>query len=446
MSNTDKKTSLNIGLIGLGTVGTGVIRLLTENAALISRRSGCDLHIKTITARDRNKDRGVDLAPYNWVDDMMAMTEDDELDIIVELIGGADGPALTLARKALSCGKALVTANKAMVAEHGMELAALAEENATSFHYEAAVAGGIPAIKGVREGAAANRMERLYGILNGTSNYILSNMEETGAEFDTVLAEAQQIGYAEADPSFDIDGVDAAHKLAILSSLAFASRLDLDGIAIQGIRSITATDILQAKNLGYRIRLLGVAERDMSDGGNSLFQRVHPYLVPESHPLADVEGATNAVVAEGNFSGRLMFTGAGAGDKPTASAVVADLIAIARGETFAAFAMPVAALDDCGRAETGHRIAQNYVRFRVADRPGVLAEITAAMRDANVSIASLIQNVGIGSETHKESGDEALIAIVTHACEERCINTAIQSLTGSPSLLQEPLVIHILDE
>jgi homoserine dehydrogenase len=351
-----------------------------------------------------------------------------------------------LARKALSAGKALVTANKAMVAEHGMELAALAEANHTSFHYEAAVAGGIPAIKGVREGAAANRMERLYGILNGTSNYILSNMEETGAEFDSVLAEAQQIGYAEADPSFDIDGIDAAHKLAILSTLAFAAKLDLDGIAIQGIRSITATDITQAKNLGYRIRLLGVAERDMTGDGQDLFQRVHPYLVPESHPLADVEGATNAVVAEGNFSGRLMFTGAGAGDKPTASAVVADIIAIARGETASAFAMPVAALDDCGRAETGHRIAQNYVRFRVADRPGVLAEITAAMRDANVSIASLIQNVGISGSAAQDADEEALIAIVTHACEERRINAALDNLKGSSSLLQEPLLIHILGE
>ena len=446
MTNVKDQTSLNIGLIGLGTVGTGVIRLLEENGALISRRSGRDLTIKTITARDRNKDRGVDLSPYKWVDDMMAMTQDDDLDIIVELIGGADGPALTLARKALSAGKALVTANKAMVAEHGMELAALAEANNSSFHYEAAVAGGIPAIKGVREGAAANRMERLYGILNGTSNYILSNMEETGAEFDSVLAEAQQIGYAEADPSFDIDGVDAAHKLAILSTLAFAAKLDLDGIAIQGIRSITATDIAQAKNLGYRIRLLGVAERDMTGDGQDLFQRVHPYLVPESHPLADVEGATNAVVAEGNFSGRLMFTGAGAGDKPTASAVVADIIAIARGETASAFAMPVAALDDCGRAETGHRIAQNYVRFRVADRPGVLAEITAAMRDANVSIASLIQNVGISGSAAQDADEEALIAIVTHACEERRINAALDNLKGSSSLLQEPLLIHILGE
>jgi len=442
MTIISKKDNLNIGLIGLGTVGAGVIRLLEENAALISRRAGQNITVKYITARDRHKDRGVDITPYTWVDDMMALTGNNNLDIIVELIGGADGPALTLARSALSSGKALVTANKAMVAEHGMELAALAEANNTSFHYEAAVAGGIPAIKGVREGAAANRMERLYGILNGTSNYILSNMEETGAEFDSVLKEAQKIGYAEADPGFDIDGVDAAHKLAILSTLAFASRLDLDGIAIQGIRSITASDITQAKSLGYRIRLLGVAERGMSNNGNDLFQRVHPYLVPENHPLADVEGATNAVVAEGNFSGRLMFTGAGAGDKPTASAVVADLIAIARGETSAAFAMPVAALDSCGRAETGHRVGQNYVRFRVADRPGVLAEITAAMRDANVSIASLIQNVGISNGAE----GEALIAIVTHGCEERCINAALKSLNGSPSLLQEPLVIHILDE
>lgn len=431
--------TLSIGIVGLGTVGSGVIRLIEENAALIARRSGQVLSIAAITARDRAKDRGLSLNGYRWVDDMMAIADDSEIDVIVELIGGADGPALTLAKRALSNGKSFVTANKAMIAHHGLELARLAEENGAALHYEAAVAGGIPAIKGVREGTAANRIARIYGILNGTSNYILSTMEKTGRDFADVLAEAQALGYAEADPGFDIDGVDAAHKLSILASLAFASRLDFDNVAVEGIRAIQAADIAQADALGYRIRLLGLAERPEDDGGNTLFQRVHPYLVPKSHPLAHVDGSTNAVVAEGNFSGRLLFQGAGAGDGPTASAVVADIIAIARGELSPAFAMPVHALEACAPAASGHRIGRAYLRFEVADRPGVLAEITAAMRDADVSIESLIQK-------ERSVNDAVLVAMVTHQCAESKIAATLEALSGSPSLMGEPMVIHILGD
>ncbi|WOE74857.1 homoserine dehydrogenase [Alterisphingorhabdus coralli] len=431
--------TLSIGIVGLGTVGTGVIRLIEENAMLIARRSGQTISIGAITARDRNKDRGVDLRGYRWVDDMLEMADDPELDIIVELIGGSDGPALTLAKKALTNGKSLVTANKAMIAHHGLELAELAETNGAALHYEAAVAGGIPAIKGVREGTAANRIERIYGILNGTSNYILSTMETSGRDFDDVLAEAQALGYAEADPSFDIDGVDAAHKLSILASLAFASRLDFDAVATEGIRAIQAADIAQADALGYRIRLLGLAERHDGDKASELFQRVHPYLVPKSHPLANVDGSTNAVVAEGNFSGRLLFQGAGAGDGPTASAVVADIIAIARGELSPAFAMPVKALEPCAPAESGHRIGRAYLRFQVADKPGVLAEITAALRDADVSIESLIQK-------ERSPNDAVLVAMVTHECAESQVNATLDALAGSSSLLGEPMVIHILGD
>ncbi|MEO1045775.1 MAG: homoserine dehydrogenase [Pseudomonadota bacterium] len=428
--------TLTLGIAGLGTVGTGVIRLIEENAMLIARRSGQSLSIGAITARDRGKDRAIALNDYRWVDDMLAMADDPDIDIIVELIGGADGPALTLAKRALANGKSLVTANKAMIAHHGLELAELAEANEAALHYEAAVAGGIPAIKGVREGTAANRIERVYGILNGTSNYILSTMEQSGRDFDDVLAEAQQLGYAEADPGFDIDGVDAAHKLSILASLAFASRLDFDNVAIQGIRAIQAADIAQADALGYRIRLLGLAERD----GNDLFQRVHPYLVPQNHPLAHVDGSTNAVVAEGNFSGRLLFQGAGAGDGPTASAVVADIIAIARGEQSPAFAMPVSALEACAPAASGHRVGRAYLRFEVADRPGVLAEITAAMRDADVSIESLIQ------KERSSDGEAVLVAMVTHECSESQISATLETLAGSPSLMGEPMLIHILGD
>ena len=318
---------LRVALAGLGTVGGGVIRLLDANGDLIARRAGRPIEIVAVSARDRAKDRGTDITRFAWIDDTTRLAEA-ETDVVVELVGGADGPALALARATLGAGKSLVTANKAMIAHHGLELARAAESAGVALKFEAAVAGGVPVIKGLREGAAANAIERVYGILNGTCNFILSTMEAEGRDFAEVLAEAQARGFAEADPSFDIDGIDAAHKLSILASLAFGTAPAFASVETAGIRSILAADIAEAAALGYRVRLLGLAEA----GPHGLFQRVHPHLVPVSHPLAHVSGATNAVVAEGNFVGRLLFQGAGAGDGPTASAVVADLIDIARGE------------------------------------------------------------------------------------------------------------------
>jgi homoserine dehydrogenase len=427
---------LRIALAGLGTVGTGVIRLVAENRALIARRAGRAIEVVAVSARDRGKDRGVDLSPYRWVDDMGELASASDVDVVVELVGGSDGPALTLARETLGAGRALVTANKAMIAHHGVELGALAEVNNAPLKFEAAVAGGIPVIQGLRDGAAANRIDRVYGILNGTCNFILSSMERDGRDFAQVLADAQAKGFAEADPSFDIDGVDAAHKLSILASLSFGSRIDFDGVEISGIRKLLAADIAQAKALGYRIRLIGFAEVDGENGDAALFQRVHPCLVPIDHPLANVTGATNAVVAEGNFSGRLLFQGAGAGDKPTASAVVADLVDIARKETGPAFSMPSAELEILPRAASVHRLNKTYLRMLVADRPGVLAEIAAAMRDAGLSIESLIQR-------EVEDGS-ALISIVTHEAREQAIVDTLTTLAGSDSLLGEPMVMHIL--
>jgi homoserine dehydrogenase len=430
---------LRIALAGLGTVGVGVIQLIETNKQIIERRAGRPIEIVAITARDRSKDRGVDLSAYRWTDDMTALATADDVDVVVELIGGSDGPALTLAREALGSGKSFVTANKAMIAHHGLELAKSAETAGLALKYEAAVAGGIPVIKGLREGTAANQIERVYGILNGTCNYILSSMEKHGHDFASVLKDAQDKGYAEADPAFDIDGVDAAHKLAILASISFGTQINFGGVETSGIRKIMAADIAQAKVLGYRIRLIGLAEIDGKNGSQSLFQRVHPYLIRKDHPLAHVTGPTNAVVAEGNFSGRLLFQGAGAGDKPTASSVVADLVDIARGETGPAFAMPSDALDQLPSANSGHRIGKSYLRMVVADRPGVLAEITAAMRDAGLSIESLIQ---------QEASDDgtALIAMVTHAGEEAATAKTISALAGSDALLGEPMVMHILGE
>jgi homoserine dehydrogenase len=433
---------LRIALAGLGTVGAGVIRLIETNAGLITRRAGRPIVISAVSARDRGKDRGVDISGYAWEDDMTAMAARGDVDAVVELVGGADGPALTLARNAIAHGKSLVTANKAMIAHHGLELAELTEKARVALKFEAAVAGGIPVIKGLREGAAANRIERLYGILNGTCNFILSTMEDTGRDFADVLDEAQRKGYAEADPSFDVEGTDAAHKLAILSAIAFGTRIDFASVDTAGITRIKAADIAQADALGYVIRLIGMAEVDEADGTHRLFQRVQPYLVPFDHPLAHVDGATNAVVAEGNFSGRLLFQGAGAGDGPTASAVVADLIDIARGdlggEAGAPFSVQVSEMEDMPPAPSGHRIGRAYIRFMVADRPGVLAEITAAMRDAGVSIESLIQ------KGRAEAGGEVLVAMVTHEGPESAVRGALQLLDGSDSLAEPPLVMQIL--
>ena len=440
--NSSTRAPLRIALAGLGTVGAGVIRLVEANADLIARRAGRPVQITAISARDRSKDRGVDLTPYAWEDDMTAMAARADVDVVVELVGGSDGPALVLARNAIAQGKALITANKAMIAHHGMDLARAAEEKGVAMRFEAAVAGGIPVIKGLREGAAANKIERVYGILNGTCNYILSTMEDTGRDFGDVLAEAQAKGFAEADPTFDVEGIDAAHKLSILSAIAFGSEIDFAHVDTQGISKISAADIAQADSLGYCIRLIGTAEADAGPNGTpGLFQRVAPHLVHFDNLLAHVDGPTNAVVVEGNFSGRLLFQGAGAGDGPTASAVVADIIDIARGmdtgfETDMSFSISVSELEAMAPAPSGHRLGRSYIRFVVADRPGVLAEITAAMRDAGVSIESLIQKGG--------KGEDVLVAIVTHEGPEAAVSEALRLLEGSASLKGEPLVMQIL--
>jgi len=430
---------LRLAIVGLGTVGGGVIRLLETNRELVARRAGRPIEVVAISARDRTKDRGIDLSAYEWVDDMATLVAREDIDAVVELIGGSDGPALTLARQCLSHGKPFVTANKAMIAHHGLDLAREAERAGAALKYEAAVAGGIPVIKGLREGAAANRILRVYGILNGTCNYILSTMEQDGSAFADVLQDAQAKGYAESDPTFDIDGIDAAHKLSILASLAFGTEVDFGSVDITGIRHVLAADIREAAALGFRIRLVGMAECEAEDGADvGLFQRVHPMLVPVDHPLSHVDGALNAVVAEGNFVGRLFFQGAGAGEGPTASAVVADVIDIARDECGPAFAMAVEWLQRPVKADAGQRIGRAYLRFQVRDRPGVLAEITAATRDAGVSIESVIQRSATAD-------DGVLVAIVTHAGALSCIDDLLRRLGGSDSLLGSPMVMHILD-
>ena len=433
MTRMPDTAPLRLGLAGIGTVGAGVVKLLEENATLVARRAGRPIRIVAVSARDRARHRGVDLGAFAWEDDALALVARPDVDVVVELIGGSDGPALVLAQAALAAGKPFVTANKAMLAHHGLLLAEMAEVRDTPLKFEAAVAGGIPVIKGLREGAAANQLSRVYGILNGTCNYILTRMEKEGLEFHHVLADAQRLGYAETDPSFDIDGIDAAHKLAILASLAFGTRPDFDAVEAHGIRNICLADIRQAAAFGCRVRLVGIA----AHVGDTLLQRVHPMLVPLSHPLSAIEGPLNAVVAEGNFVGRLLFSGPGAGEGPTASAVVADLIDIARGEDGPAFAMPVAALDRLRPAGGSERSGRYYLRLSVQDRPGVLADLTAALRDAGVSIESLIQPASHADEM-------ALVVMLTHEVAEEAVSKALAAMAALPATIGKPLFMPVL--
>ena len=430
-----------IGIAGLGTVGTGVLRLLDEHADLLEARSGRRIVVSAVSARDPARDRGVDLSPYRWCDDPVQLASLDGLDAVVEAVGGTNGPALQLARAALGAGRPVATANKAMIAEHGHELAESAEANGAALLFEAAVCAGTPILQTLREGMVGNRVDRIEGILNGTSNYILSAMERSGEDFAETLREAQRLGYAEADPALDVDGGDAAHKLAILAALGFGVRPDFGGVEVEGIRDIRAADIMQAERLGYSIRLVAMAdlERD-GDGPARLLQRVRPCLLPADHPLADIDGPTNAVLAQGDYAGPILIQGAGAGSESTASAIVADIVALARGEARPAFAVPATSLTTAERADSGAREARDYLRFVVADQPGVLAELAAAMRDARVSIQSLIQ------EGESVGEDEAgiTIALVTHRAPARNVRDALQRARASASVVEPPLAMPIL--
>lgn len=424
---------LRVGIAGLGTVGGGVLRLLRTNAGLLAARTGRALAVTAVSARDPGLRRdGLDLEGLRWHSDARALAEDPEVDLVCELIGGSDGIALELATTALRHGRAVVTANKAMLAHHGAELAALAEANGVALGYEAAVAGGIPIIKSLRQGLAANRIERVYGILNGTCNFILTTMRETGREFADVLAEAQALGYAEADPSFDVDGVDAAHKLALLAALAFGGRPRFDAIEIEGIRHVSAVDIAFADQLGYRIKLLGVAR--MTPLG--LEQRMSPCMVPAAAPIAQVEGVFNGVVVEGDQVGAVVHEGRGAGAGPTASAVVADIVDIARGLEVPAFGIPAAALQDHPIAPISAHQGCYYIRLMVLDQPGVLADVAAVLRDHDVSIESLIQR-------GRNPGQAVPIVLTSHDTTEAAMRGALDQIAALAAVLEPPRMIRI---
>lgn len=423
---------LSVGLAGLGTVGAGVVRLLRDNAEIIAARAGRPITLTAVSARERTRERGVPLAGLRWYDDPVALAHDAALDVVVEAIGGSDGPGRALVEAAIAAGRPVVTANKAMLAVHGAALAAAAEARGVTLAFEAAVAGGIPAIKALREGLAANRIGRVTGILNGTCNYILSTMRSSGREFAEVLAEAQKLGYAEADPAFDIDGIDAAHKLAILAALAFARPVAFDEVHVEGIRKVSALDIAYAGELGYRIKLLGLAART-EDGVSA---RVHPCMVPLAHPLAYVEGVFNAVVAEGDFVGRVVLEGRGAGGGPTASAIVADLIDIARGRATPVFGVGVTALSAAPALPMAARRGPYYLRLMVVDRPGVIADVSAALRDHAISLEGLLQR-------GRAPGEAVAVVLTTHECEEAAMTAALARIAALDAVVEPPMLIRI---
>lgn len=423
---------LRIGIAGLGTVGAGVVKILQQNAAMVAARAGREVRVVAVSARNREQDRGFDMHGIRWYDNPVEMTAYPALDVICELIGGAEGVAKDVCVRALSEGKSVVTANKALVAHHGEALEALSLEKGKEFAFEAAVAGGIPVIKTLREGLAANRIRRILGIMNGTCNYILTQMEKTGKPFAEVLAEAQAKGYAEADPSFDVDGTDTAHKLAILTALAFGFAPVMSPLPCEGIRRITLADIRYARELGYRIKLLGIA----TEKAGTIVQRVHPALVPLGSPLSAVDDVYNAIQIEGDFVGRLFLEGRGAGEGPTASSVVADIIDIARGISAPMLSVfpeqrSIPQFSSLEALEGGY-----YLRLDVLDKPGVLAEVTGAFKDAGISLRDVSQ--------HSGGPDEPVqIVLTTHQVREASMRSALASIGALPAVTEPPTMIRI---
>jgi homoserine dehydrogenase len=425
---------LRVAIAGLGTVGGGVLALLREHGERLAMITGRRIEVVAVSARQRRKKRAAPIGDFEWHGDALALARHPKVDVVVELIGGAEGIAKKLCETALANGKAVVTANKALLALHGTELAQAAEKAGQALRFEAAVAGGIPIVKALREGLVANRILGVYGILNGTCNYILTEMRASRRDFAVVLAEAQAKGFAEADPSFDVDGIDAAHKLTILASLAFGCPVNFDAVHVEGIRQITAIDIAYADEFNCRIKLLAIAR--MTERG--LEQRVHPCLVPVDTAIAHVDGVINAVVAEGDFAGSSVFEGRGAGAGPTASAVAADLVDIAAGRHVYPFGVPTKQLKRLRAAPMREHVSRYYIRLMVYDRPGVIAEVSAVLRDQRISIESLVQR------GRADAADSAVaVVLVSHEVDEAAMQRAKERIGRLKSVVEPPCVIRI---
>ena len=422
---------LRLGIAGLGTVGIGVVKIVRDHAELLARRAGRPVVITAISARDRNRDRGVDLSGYPWFDDPVALAGSDDVDVYVELIGGDNGVARDSIEAALHAGKDVVTANKALLAVHGQELAELAENAGRAIRFEAAVAGGIPIIKTLTEAMTGNRITRVIGVMNGTCNYILTRMESAGLPYEAVFEEARQLGYLEADPLLDVGGIDAGHKLAILSAIAFGTRVNFGAVEIEGIQRISIDDINRAADMGYKIKLLGVAQ--MTPRG--LEQRMSPCLVPADSPFGPLMGGTNMVVVEGDSVGQIVLRGAGAGEGPTASAVMADIVDIARGIRLPVFGQPAAGLTRASPARTAVPAAY-YLRIELLDKPGALAKVATVLSDAGISIDRMRQY------GHPD-GASVPVLIVTDKTTPDAIDFAMEALPRTGVLVSDPVELRI---
>ncbi|MGH1355587.1 MAG: homoserine dehydrogenase [Thalassovita sp.] len=421
---------LRLGIAGLGTVGIGVVKIIQQQADLLTMRTGRPVTISAISARTRNKDRGVDLSAYAWEDDPVALAKRDDVDVYVELMGGSNGPAKASTEAALAAGKDIVTANKALLALHGQALAEQAETAGQVIRYEAAVAGGIPVIKALTEGLAGNKITRVMGVMNGTCNYILTRMEATGQGYNALFDEANKLGYLEADPNLDVGGIDAGHKLSLLSSIAFGTQVDFDGVELEGIQRISLEDIKDAADMGYRVKLLGVAQ--MTDRG--LEQRMSPCLVPANSPLGQLEGGTNMVVIEGDSVGQVVLRGAGAGEGPTASAVLGDICDIARGYRYPVFGQPADSLTAAPRAKSATP-APYYLRLALRDEPGALAKITSILGEAGVSIHRMRQ--------YDHQDDIAPVLLVTHATTRADLDVALTAMENTDVVTAQPVALRI---
>ncbi len=421
---------LRLGIAGLGTVGIGVVRILRRHAALLEARTGRRLEISAVSARSRSKDRGVSLAAYGWEDDPVVLARRDDVDVFVELMGGSDGPAKAAVEAALAAGKHVVTANKALLAHHGQALAEAAEAAGVALRFEAAVAGGIPVIKALTEGLAGNEITRVMGVMNGTCNYILTRMYNADLPYAEVFEEANQLGYLEADPTLDVGGIDAAHKLALLSAIAFGTRVDFAGVEIEGIERISIRDIEHAADMGYRIKLLGVAQMT----GRGLEQRMSPCLVPAASPLGQLEGGTNMVVIEGDAVEQVVLRGPGAGEGPTASAVMGDVADIARGLIIPVFGQAAASLKRATPARTTTP-APYYLRLSLLDKPGALGKVAMTLGEAGVSIDRMRQ---YGHEDRT-----APVLIVTHKTTRAALDRALEGLASSDVVDGAPVAIRV---
>jgi homoserine dehydrogenase len=433
---------LKVGLAGLGTVGTAVVRLLDEGRDKLIARCGRPIEVVALNARTRGKKRDFDVKDFRWVSDPVALARDPQIDAFVEVMGGAGDPAKSAVEAALAAGKPVVTANKALLAAHGQKLAALAERNSVALNFEAAVAGGIPIVKTLREGLNGASFTRIYGILNGTCNYILSRMESDRLPFDEILRDAQRLGYAEADPTFDVEGHDTAQKLAILASLSFGTKIDPKAIYVEGISSITLADLDAASDLGYRVKLLGVAVK--TDEG--IEQRVHPTMVPKDSAIAQVMGVTNAVTVDADGLAPITLVGPGAGGAATASAIIADLADIARGVRSAPFGRPVARMVPNRKAPMQHHEGGYYIRLLARDRPGTAATIAHRLAQQKISLESIVQRHPVGSAGAAQPGrsNEAVpVIMTTYATSEDAVHKALAAVRRDRVVSGKPQVIRI---